>query len=147
MHLDVSVGGHQRFTLVAEDSTVTAVDVTYTALRVLAALGVLALWPDPAPITEPALDESDFFIALDELADSGFIVPAGDGHTLVVGTVGTAYVRGLQSTGIHATLKHLVGYSASRAGRNHAPVSIGPRELRDVVLVAMVSFFRYRRWL
>lgn len=32
VHLDVSVGGHQRFTLVAEDSTVTAVDVTYTAV-------------------------------------------------------------------------------------------------------------------
>ncbi|MGT2426363.1 beta-xylosidase/alpha-l-arabinosidase [Amnibacterium kyonggiense] len=52
----------------------------------------------------------------------------------VVGTIGTAYVRGLQSSGIHATLKHFVGYSASRAGRNHAPVSIGQRELQDVFL-------------
>ncbi|WP_146954776.1 beta-xylosidase/alpha-l-arabinosidase [Cellulomonas soli] len=52
----------------------------------------------------------------------------------LVGTVGTAYVRGLQSTGVHATLKHFVGYSASRAGRNHAPVSAGPRELADVLL-------------
>ncbi|TNU74046.1 glycosyl hydrolase [Miniimonas arenae] len=52
----------------------------------------------------------------------------------LVGTVGTAYVRGLQSAGVHATLKHFVGYSASRAGRNHAPVSIGPRELADVFL-------------
>ena len=33
-----------------------------------------------------------------------------------------------------ATLKHFVGYSASRAARNHAPVSMGPRELRDVML-------------
>ncbi|WP_133765345.1 beta-glucosidase [Amnibacterium kyonggiense] len=53
---------------------------------------------------------------------------------IVVGTIGTAYVRGLQSAGIHATLKHFVGYSASRAGRNHAPVSIGQRELQDVFL-------------
>lgn len=53
---------------------------------------------------------------------------------LVVGTVGTAYVRGLQSEGVHATLKHFVGYSASRAGRNHAPVSAGQREIEDVLL-------------
>ena len=52
----------------------------------------------------------------------------------LVGTVGTAYVLGLQSAGVHATLKHFVGYSASRAGRNHAPVSAGPRELADVLL-------------
>lgn len=52
----------------------------------------------------------------------------------LVGTVGTAYVRGLQDAGVHATLKHFVGYSASRAGRNHAPVSAGPRELADVFL-------------
>ena len=39
----------------------------------------------------------------------------------VVGTIGTAYVRGLQSAGVHATLKHFVGYSASQAGRNFAP--------------------------
>ncbi|GGH91739.1 beta-glucosidase [Arthrobacter liuii] len=52
----------------------------------------------------------------------------------VVGTIGTAYVRGLQSAGVHATLKHFVGYSASQAGRNHAPVHLGARELRDVLL-------------
>lgn len=53
----------------------------------------------------------------------------------VVGTIGTAYVRGLQSAGVHATLKHFVGYSASQAGRNFAPVHAGPRELADVLLV------------
>lgn len=53
---------------------------------------------------------------------------------LVVGTIGTAYVRGLQSAGVHATLKHFVGYSGSRAGRNHAPVHAGPREIADVLL-------------
>jgi beta-xylosidase len=52
----------------------------------------------------------------------------------LVATVATAYVRGLQSTGLIATLKHFVGYSASRAGRNFGPVSIGPRELNDVLL-------------
>jgi beta-glucosidase len=53
----------------------------------------------------------------------------------VVGTIGTAYVRGLQSAGVHATLKHFVGYSASQAGRNFAPVHAGPREVADVLLV------------
>lgn len=52
----------------------------------------------------------------------------------VVGTLGTAYVRGLQGAGVHATLKHFVGYSASQAGRNHAPVHAGPREVRDTLL-------------
>lgn len=52
----------------------------------------------------------------------------------LVGSVGTAYVRGLEASGIVATLKHFVGYSASRAGRNLAPVSIGARELADVLL-------------
>jgi len=52
---------------------------------------------------------------------------------LLVGTIGSAYVRGLESAGIVATLKHFVGYSASAAGRNLAPVSIGPREFADVL--------------
>ncbi|GAA3049745.1 hypothetical protein GCM10020229_71460 [Kitasatospora albolonga] len=38
----------------------------------------------------------------------------------LVGTVATAYVQGLESAGIVATLKHFAGYSASRAGRNLA---------------------------
>ena len=52
----------------------------------------------------------------------------------VVGTIGTAYVQGLQQAGVHATLKHFVGYSASQAGRNHAPVHAGQREINDVLL-------------
>ncbi|SCF45700.1 beta-xylosidase [Streptomyces sp. LcepLS] len=52
----------------------------------------------------------------------------------LVGRVGAAYVRGLESAGIIATLKHFAGYSASRAGRNLAPVSMGPRERADIVL-------------
>ncbi|MFG2755645.1 beta-glucosidase [Streptomyces wuyuanensis] len=52
----------------------------------------------------------------------------------LVGTVATAYVQGLESAGIVATLKHFAGYSASRAGRNLAPVGMGARERADVIL-------------
>lgn len=52
----------------------------------------------------------------------------------LVGSLGTAYVKGLQSAGVMATLKHFVAYPASRAGRNHAPVPMGPRELEDMML-------------
>ncbi|WP_405926809.1 beta-glucosidase [Streptomyces sp. NBC_00035] len=53
----------------------------------------------------------------------------------LVSELGLAYVQGLQSGGVVATLKHFAGYSASRAARNHAPAALGPRELADVVLV------------
>ncbi|RZS86854.1 beta-glucosidase [Motilibacter rhizosphaerae] len=52
----------------------------------------------------------------------------------LVAQLGAAYVRGLQSAGVIATLKHFAGYSASRAARNHGPVSMGRRELLDVIL-------------
>ncbi|WP_152362690.1 beta-glucosidase family protein [Microlunatus speluncae] len=52
----------------------------------------------------------------------------------LVGTIGAAYVGGLESAGIVSTLKHFAGYSGSRAGRNHGPVSAGPRELAEVFL-------------
>ncbi|WP_019180104.1 glycoside hydrolase family 3 N-terminal domain-containing protein [Microbacterium yannicii] len=52
----------------------------------------------------------------------------------VAGTLATAYVEGLQSAGVIATLKHFAGHATSRGGRNHAPVSMGERELRDLVL-------------
>lgn len=60
----------------------------------------------------------------------------------LVGTIGTAYVRGLESAGIVATLKHFVGYSASRAGRNLAPVSMGAREQADVMLAPFEMVLR-----
>ena len=52
----------------------------------------------------------------------------------LVGVAGAAYVRGLENAGIVATLKHFSGYSASRGGRNLAPVAMGRRELADVIL-------------
>lgn len=52
----------------------------------------------------------------------------------LVSTVATAYVKGIEQAGVVATLKHFAGYSASKGGRNLAPVSIGPRELNDVIL-------------
>src|SRR5581483_10763383 len=52
----------------------------------------------------------------------------------LVGMIGAAYVRGLERAGIVATVKHFAGYSASRGGRNLAPVPMGRRELADVVL-------------
>jgi beta-xylosidase len=52
----------------------------------------------------------------------------------LVATIATAYVRGLESSGIIATLKHFIGYSASKAGRNLGPVSMGQREFNDVMV-------------
>jgi beta-glucosidase-like glycosyl hydrolase len=52
----------------------------------------------------------------------------------LVATVGSAYVRGLQGSGVLATLKHFAGYSASRGARNHGPVPMGRRELLDMIL-------------
>ncbi|MBR7838639.1 glycoside hydrolase family 3 C-terminal domain-containing protein, partial [Actinospica durhamensis] len=52
----------------------------------------------------------------------------------LVAELGLAYVQGLQSAGVVATLKHFAGYSTSRSARNHAPAALGPRELADVIL-------------
>lgn len=50
--------------------------------------------------------------------------------------MGVAYVRGIQgvglSTGVAATAKHFVAHGISEGGRNHAPVHVGARELREV---------------
>jgi beta-glucosidase len=52
------------------------------------------------------------------------------------GALGTAYVRGLQTAdlagGVVCTGKHFLGYGLSEGGMNHAPVHLGPRELREV---------------
>jgi len=50
--------------------------------------------------------------------------------------LGVAYVRGVQGDdlrhGVAATGKHFIGYGFSEGGMNHAPVHLGPRELREV---------------
>ncbi|MCK2037470.1 glycoside hydrolase family 3 C-terminal domain-containing protein [Microbacterium sp. SSW1-49] len=52
----------------------------------------------------------------------------------LVGQLGAAYVSGLESAGVIATVKHFAGYAASRGARNRGPVSMGPREFADTVL-------------
>ena len=61
----------------------------------------------------------------------------------LVSQFGTAYVQGLEENGIIATLKHFAGYSSSRAARNHAPVSMGPRELADYILPPFEHAIRF----
>jgi beta-glucosidase len=55
---------------------------------------------------------------------------------VLAGTMGTAYVRAIQTNdlrnGIVATGKHFLGYAMSEGGLNHAPAQLGPRELREV---------------
>jgi beta-glucosidase len=50
--------------------------------------------------------------------------------------LGVAYVRGVQGDdlrrGVAATGKHFLAYGLSEGGLNHAPVQLGPRELREV---------------
>ncbi|GGD47289.1 glycoside hydrolase family 3 N-terminal domain-containing protein [Paenibacillus nasutitermitis] len=54
---------------------------------------------------------------------------------MLCAAMGTAAVRGMQGAipgrGIAATVKHFAGYGASVGGRNGAPASIGPIELRE----------------
>ncbi len=55
---------------------------------------------------------------------------------VLTGTIGTAYIQGLQGddlrNGVAATGKHFLGHAMSEGGRNWAPVQMGPRELREV---------------
>jgi beta-glucosidase len=50
--------------------------------------------------------------------------------------MGVAYVKALQTddlrNGVVCTGKHFLGYALSQGGRNHAPVHLGGRELREV---------------
>src|SRR5204862_8184936 len=62
------------------------------------------------------------------------------------GTIGTAYVQGLQSDDLHdgvaATGKHFLGYAMSEGGRNWGPVHVGPRELREVYAEPFAAVIR-----
>src|SRR6056297_1835106 len=57
----------------------------------------------------------------------------------LVGAMGSAYVKGLQTddikNGVVATLKHFVGYGVSEGGMNWAPPHIPPREMREIFLL------------
>ncbi|GMA27403.1 hypothetical protein GCM10025874_06560 [Arenivirga flava] len=61
----------------------------------------------------------------------------------LVGAIGASYVAGLEGSDVIATLKHFAGYSASRAGRNLAPVSMGSREFADVILPPFETALRH----
>ena len=54
---------------------------------------------------------------------------------VLAGALGVAYVRGLQSDdlrgGVVATGKHFLAYGLPEGGMNHAPVHVGPRQLRE----------------
>ena len=63
----------------------------------------------------------------------------------LVGMIGVAYIRGLESAGVAATAKHFAGHSFSAGGRNLAPAHIGPRELADVFLVPFEMAVRLGR--
>ena len=65
---------------------------------------------------------------------------------VLTGSIGTAYVQGLQSEdlrhGVAATAKHFLGYSMSEGGRNWGPVQMGPRELREVYAEPFAAVIR-----
>lgn len=48
--------------------------------------------------------------------------------------MGTAYVKGVQSQGVAATLKHYVAHGSPENGLNLSPVHLGERELRETML-------------
>jgi beta-glucosidase len=68
---------------------------------------------------------------------------------VLAGTIGTAYVQGLQSddlrNGVAATGKHFLGYAVSEGGRNWGPVQLGPRELREVYAEPFAAVVRDAR--
>src|SRR5579883_3489133 len=65
---------------------------------------------------------------------------------VLVGTIGSAYVRGLQNSdlreGVAATGKHFLGHAMSYGGRNWGPVQLGPRELREVYAEPFATVIR-----
>ena len=68
---------------------------------------------------------------------------------VLAGTIGTAYVQGLQGDdlrgGVAATGKHFLGYAVSEGGRNWGPVQLGPRELREVYAEPFAAVIRDAR--
>lgn len=50
------------------------------------------------------------------------------------GEMGAAYVKGVQSNNVAATVKHYIAYGVGEGGLNIAPAHIGEREIREVML-------------
>lgn len=111
------------------------------------AIGLAASW-DPNLVTEVATVIRDQLLAvgarqalapvLDVARDPrwGRVEETYGEDPVLAGTLGTAYVRALQTDdlghGVVATGKHFLAHALSEGGRNHAPVQVGPRELREV---------------
>lgn len=124
------------------------------------ALGLAATW-DPALIEAIATEIRRQMLAvgarlalapvLDVARDPrwGRVEETYGEDPVLAGTLGTAYVRGLQSDdlrhGVVATAKHFLGYAMSEGGRNWAPVHFGPRELREVYAEPFAAAIRDAR--
>lgn len=52
----------------------------------------------------------------------------------LVGELGAEYVKGIQKHNVAATAKHFIAYGVPENGLNLAPVHIGERELREVMI-------------
>ena len=63
----------------------------------------------------------------------------------LIGKMGAAYVRGIQSEGVAATLKHYIGYSTPECGLNLASAHIGEREIREVMLPPYIECIKIGR--
>ena len=64
----------------------------------------------------------------------------------LIGKLGAAYVRGIQSQGVAATLKHYIGYSVPEGGLNLASGHIGEREIREVMLPPYEECIKAGAW-
>src|SRR5437773_8772031 len=66
---------------------------------------------------------------------------------VLAGTIGSAYVRGVQGAdlgrGVVCTGKHFLAYALSDGGMNQAPVQLVPRDLREVYAVPFASAIRH----
>lgn len=69
----------------------------------------------------------------------------GEDPTLIA-QMGVAYVRGLQGEnlrrGVMATAKHFPGHGLSEGGLNCTPLHLGPREMRDALLLPFEAVIR-----
>ena len=111
------------------------------------ALGLACTW-DPGLVEEVAATVREQLLAvgarqslapvLDVARDPrwGRVEETYGEDPVLAGTLGVAYVRGMQTgdlaKGVLATGKHFLGHGLSEGGRNHGPVQLGPRELREV---------------